>query len=105
MSCPLAFLNRSGSSTGAIAVVLVASLLSAGCETIKRGADAPPTSAPAAGKPTTPAPYNLTGYSAAFKEGYADACATPRRSNASRLKSDTDYSMGWTDGASACKAR
>ncbi|MES2564336.1 MAG: hypothetical protein V4637_16655 [Pseudomonadota bacterium] len=105
MSCPLPIFYRSWNTTGAIAIVLTASLLSAGCETIKRGADAPRTSEPTVGKPAPPAPYNLAGYSAAFKEGYADACATPRRSNAARLKSDTDYSMGWTDGSTACKAR
>jgi hypothetical protein len=49
--------------------------------------------------------YNLTGYSAGFKQGYADACASPRRQNAARFKSDTDYSMGWQDGQSACRAR
>jgi hypothetical protein len=103
MNRPLAC-SRAWSRTGVVTTVLLASLLSAGCETIKRGADTPRSSG-TAGKAAAPAPYNLTGYSASFKEGYADACATPRRSNASRLKSDTDYSMGWTDGASACKAR
>lgn len=49
--------------------------------------------------------YNLTGYSAAFKQGYADACASPRRRNADRFKSDTDYSMGWQDGSSVCRKR
>jgi hypothetical protein len=53
-----------------------------------------------------PAPrYNLVGYSASFKQGYADACATPRRRNAERFKSDTDYSMGWQDGSSTCRSR
>jgi hypothetical protein len=59
-----------------------------------------PASAPA------PAPrYNLAGYSPAFKQGYADACAAPRRQNAARFKSETDYSMGWQDGQSACRSR
>jgi hypothetical protein len=53
-----------------------------------------------------PAPrFNLTGYSTAFKQGYADACATPKRRNAERLKTDTDYSIGWQDGSSACRSR
>ena len=47
--------------------------------------------------------YNLTGYSASFKQGYADACASPRRQNAARFKSEIDYSMGWQDGQSACR--
>lgn len=49
--------------------------------------------------------YNLTGFSAAFKEGYADACATPRRRNAQRIKDDADYQIGWQDGSSVCRAR
>jgi hypothetical protein len=62
----------------------------------------PPT--PAAGQPAAPAPrVNLTGYSASFKQGYADACA--KRRNAQRFKAEVDYSMGWQDGASACRTR
>lgn len=45
--------------------------------------------------------YNLVGYSAAFKEGYGDACA--RRRNSQRLKDDTDYQMGWNDGTTMCR--
>ena len=63
-------------------------------------------------KQTTPARraapttrYNLVGYPAAFKEGYADACANPRRRNEQRMKDDTDYSMGWQDGNSVCRRR
>jgi hypothetical protein len=52
-----------------------------------------------------PPPYNLSGYSAGFKEGYADACAKPARRNAERFKSDADYSMGWNDGESVCRGR
>ena len=55
-------------------------------------------------QPAAPAArYNLGGYSAGFKEGYADACASPRRQSAQRYKSDTDYQMGWNDGSSLCK--
>ena len=52
-----------------------------------------------------PQRYNLAGYSAAFKQGYTDACATPRRRSEERFKSDSDYQMGWSDGASICRAR
>ncbi len=74
----------------------------------------PQKPSPAAGSSSTaatttsraPAPrYNLTGYSAAFKQGYADACATPKRRNSERFRADTEYSMGWQDGQSACRAR
>ena len=52
-----------------------------------------------------PQRYNLTGYSAAFKQGYTDACATPRRRSEERFKSDSDYQMGWSDGSSICRSR
>lgn len=52
-----------------------------------------------------PQRYNLTGYSAAFKQGYADACASPRRRSEGRFKSDSDYQMGWNDGTSICRSR
>jgi hypothetical protein len=55
----------------------------------------PGRSAPAASR------YNLTGYSEAFKQGYADACAGRRRDG--RLKTDSDYQMGWSDGQSLCR--
>jgi hypothetical protein len=68
------------------------------------------SSSPQKSAPTTtaaPAPalaprVNLAGYSPAFKQGYADACATRR--NAERFKSDIDYSMGWQDGSTACRS-
>jgi hypothetical protein len=56
-------------------------------------------------KQAAPQRYNLTGYSAEFKQGYTDACATPRRRNEARFKSGGDYSMGWNDGRSICKGR
>ena len=62
------------------------------------------TVAPAA-KQEAPQRYNLTGYSADFKQGYGDACATPRRRNEERFKSDGDYKMGWNDGQSICRSR
>ena len=56
-----------------------------------------------------PAPnVNLSGYNAAFKDGYADGCdsasAAPRR-NAKRYGTDTDYTMGWNDGHAMCARR
>jgi hypothetical protein len=87
--------------TAASAAVL---LCLAGCETLSDMSSSSPQKP--ATTTTSPAPrYNLTGYSAAFKQGYADACATPRRRNAERFKAEMDYSMGWQDGQSACRAR
>jgi hypothetical protein len=74
-------------------------LLLAGCATHST------TPAPAAQNEAPAARYNLTGYSAGFKAGYADACASPRRRSEQRYKSDTDYQMGWNDGQSLCRAR
>ena len=74
-------------------------LLVAGCATDGT------TKASAPSKPTPGSQYNLAGYSAAFKEGYADACASPRRRSDQRYKDDTDYQMGWNDGQALCRAR
>jgi hypothetical protein len=68
-----------------------------GCAT-----DAPPTRSGNA-KAAPAARYNLSGYSAAFKQGYADACGSPQRRSEERYKSDTDYQMGWNDGRSLCR--
>jgi hypothetical protein len=85
------------------ALLLCTAVLLAGCESLGGGASPPAPAAPAA---KAPAPrFNLTGYPVGFKEGYADACATPRRRNAERFKAENDYSMGWQDGASACRSR
>ena len=77
------------------AAVLLSLLLVAGC-----ASDTSSTNGRAGATPR----YNLTGYSAAFKQGYADACATPRRRNAERFKTDSDYQIGWQDGSSICRS-
>jgi hypothetical protein len=51
---------------------------------------------------------NQTGYSSAFKQGYADGCnsvQSARRRNEQRYQSDTNYMMGWNDGFSICSKR
>ena len=70
----------------------------AGCATETPKQDSTPT------RPAAPR-YNLAGYPPAFKAGYADACATPRRRNEQRFKDDTDYRIGWQDGSSVCRVR
>jgi hypothetical protein len=93
-------LNRAASA----ALLLCAAVLIAGCETVGGGKAGAGPGATAPSK--APAPrYNLAGYPAGFKEGYADACATPRRRSAERFKSDNDYSMGWQDGSGVCRTR
>ena len=96
-------------ATAAGALGLAASLALSGCETFRGSGGAPsnpppPKSSTSSAKPPAQR-YNLTGYSAAFKQGYADACATPRKRDAGRLKTDINYQMGWTDGQSLCRAR
>ena len=75
-------------------------LFMSGCETPQGGR----ASTERGGVQSAPT-YNLSGYSTAFKQGYADACATPRRRNAERFKADNEYSMGWNDGQSVCRGR
>jgi hypothetical protein len=98
-------------TTARYAAVTVAVALSAGCATQPRPADSPPatrsTPAPSSTqRPAPPPPVNLSGYSAAFKQGYSDGCASAsgntRRDDA-RYRSDNDYMMGWSDGNSACR--
>lgn len=51
---------------------------------------------------------NQTGYSGAFKQGYADGCnsvQSSRRRDEQRYKSDANYMMGWNDGFSICSKR
>ena len=86
---------------GAAAIVLATLLSLPGCQTVSGGAG---TSSAATASPAAPR-YNLAGYSAAFKSGYSDACANPRRRSAERFKTDNDYSMGWQEGVSACRSR
>jgi len=61
-----------------------------------------------AGTPTAQQ-VNQSGYSTAFRHGYAAGCDSvgarrPQRDEA-RYKTDTDYMMGWNDGYSACQRR
>ena len=72
-----------------------------------------PVLALAAGCTSQPAPapqpeVNLSGYPSAFRDGYADGCASvnaARKRDEARFKSDANYALGWRDGYSICKAR
>ena len=87
--------SRRGGAAIAPLFFLYATLIS-GCASDGTGTPA---------KKAAPQRYNLTGYSAAFKQGYTDACATPRHRSEERFKSDSDYQMGWNDGQSICRSR
>lgn len=60
-------------------------------------------------QPTSSQPQiNLSGYSAAFRAGYSDGCASAgysARRDEQRYRVDTDYAMGWNDGNSMCRRR
>jgi hypothetical protein len=63
-------------------------------------------------QPSQPLPpeqrVNQTGYSSAFKQGYADGCnsaQSSRRRDEQRYKSDANYMIGWNDGFSICSKR
>ncbi len=64
-------------------------------------ASPPPSSAPER-------QVNLSGYSSAFKQGYAGGCdsaLSTRRRDEQRYVKDADYMMGWNDGSSICAKR
>lgn len=49
---------------------------------------------------------NLSGFPQAFKDGYADGCASVRGSmkrDRARFKSDSQYALGWRDGLDICR--
>lgn len=53
-------------------------------------------------------PVNLSGYSPAFKEGFAAGCDTAKgnvRRDERRFGEDAQYARGWEDGRSICGRR
>lgn len=83
----------------------VTALLLIGCA--QEGVRAPETPRPPAQRPAPP-PVNLSGYSAAFKEGFQAGCDTARgraRRDEGRMQSDPQYAQGWQDGRSICAKR
>ena len=60
---------------------------------------------PAQNQPQKPQ-FNLSGYSATFRQGHADGCASAsgkQRRDERLFRDNADYMMGWNDGRSACK--
>ena len=75
-----------------LCTVLGMAVFSFGCTPAHRGTDR----------------LNLSGYSAAFRQGYADGCDSAQstlRRDAKRYRSDADYKFGWNDGYSVCGKR
>lgn len=73
-------------------VMLVLAVSAAGC-----------AAQPSSSRPSSS--VNLSGYSAAFRQGYNDGCDSARstlRRNERRYQEGGDYRMGWNDGHSVC---
>ncbi|MDB5809909.1 MAG: hypothetical protein JWN94_2031 [Betaproteobacteria bacterium] len=88
--------------------IICAAAFIAGCASQETGGPGS-TSAPAP-RPATPASpgINLTGYSPAFRAGYADGCNSvtdARKRDEARFKSEPDYAQGWRDGNDICRRR
>ncbi|MEO5698987.1 MAG: hypothetical protein ABIS17_02380 [Casimicrobiaceae bacterium] len=69
----------------------------------------PPTAPPLPRTAEPPPPkINLSGFPLAYRQGYADGCASAKgaeRKDADRFVSDGNYGMGWQDGIALCRKR
>ena len=92
-----------------IAVAIAAALVHGGCATAPPPASAPASAAPTPANVEPPPPkVNLSGFPLAYRQGYADGCASStavERKDASRFASDGNYRTGWTDGRALCGRR
>ena len=90
----------------AVHAFLAVLALAAGCATTTGpGTTAPPL--PATAEPPPP-PVNLSGFPLAYRQGYADGCASatgPQRRDATRYSADGNYRTGWVDGSAVCKKK
>ncbi len=77
---------------------------------------APPPPPPPPPKPQTPptthpnppSNVNLQGFPLAYRQGYADGCASvgaTEQKDAARFKNDGQYRTGWQDGVYLCKKK
>ncbi|MGH8713630.1 MAG: hypothetical protein ACREYB_06460, partial [Casimicrobiaceae bacterium] len=58
--------------------------------------------------PNPPANVNLQGFPLAYRQGYADGCAsigTVEHKDAARFRADGQYRTGWQDGNFLCKRK
>ena len=81
--------------------------IAAGCATIPPAA--PPTAPPLPRTAEPPPPkINLSGFPLAYRQGYADGCASAtgtERKDGERFGKDGNYSMGWQDGVALCRKK
>ena len=89
-----------------VILLLVLAVAATGCATGPRPSGPQPQDSSA---PQPQPRVNLSGYSSAFKQGYADGCDSARslltRKDGRRFQNDADYAMGWKDGHSICERR
>lgn len=105
--------SRRPSLPGVIASIGIGVAMAlSGCATVPGVGPAPPapkSTAPVPRNAEPPPPkINLSGFPLAYRQGYADGCASAtgaQRRDGERFGKDTDYSMGWQDGIALCKKR
>src|SRR5208283_4299206 len=83
-------------------------MLASGCATVGPTPTpyGTPTPAQPQGHPNPPSNVNLQGFPLAYRQGYADGCASAsggERKDAERFKTDGPYRTGWIDGQALCK--
>ena len=79
-------------------------LLVAGCAGTLQAPQPSPAPLPRNVEPPRPA-INLDGFPLAYRQGYADGCASAtagERKDAQRFAADGNYRTGWTDGRGLC---
>jgi hypothetical protein len=91
------------------AFVCLSLALVAGCATTS-GPGAPAQTAPPLPATAEPPPpgVNLSGFPLAYRQGYADGCASatgPQRRDGVRYSADGNYRTGWVDGSALCKKK
>lgn len=95
---------RAAHGVSLLCAVLLAGCAATGTRTgTGTGTGPEPVYTPSTEKPRV----NLSGYSANFKQGYADGCESAsgrgERRNEARYRAEADYNMGWNDGYGACR--
>lgn len=90
--------------------IVLTGVLIAGCAGQTPDSMRPDQPAPPPKPPTAAAPgINLSGYSPAFRAGYADGCnsvdSAARKRDEARFKSESEYAQGWRDGNDICKRK
>ncbi|HEX7327813.1 MAG TPA: hypothetical protein VF428_04665 [Casimicrobiaceae bacterium] len=95
----------------ALFVAACAAMVVAGCASMPGAPVAPSASPPTApplprnAEPPPPS-INLSGFPLAYRQGYADGCASAsgvRHRDEARYAADPNYHTGWEDGAALCR--